>query len=47
MIEKKKFNPLFPRLIMAAGGRPTYFKMGKFSFLHAIVGRFDILVTEI
>jgi hypothetical protein len=29
MIEKRKFNPLFPTLIMGAGGRPTYFKMAK------------------
>jgi hypothetical protein len=29
MIEKRKFNPLFPTLIMGEGGRPTYFKMAK------------------
>ena len=29
MTEKRKFNPLFPTLIMGAGGRPTYFKMAK------------------
>jgi hypothetical protein len=29
MTEKRKFNPLFPTLIMRAGGRPTYFKMAK------------------
>jgi hypothetical protein len=29
MIEKRKFNPLFPTLIMGAGRRPTYFKMAK------------------
>jgi hypothetical protein len=28
MTEKRKFNPLFPTLIMGAGGRP-YFKMAK------------------
>jgi hypothetical protein len=29
MTEKRKFNPLFPTLIMGAGGRPTYFKWPK------------------
>jgi hypothetical protein len=29
MTEKRKFNPIFPTLIMGAGGRPTYFKMAK------------------
>jgi hypothetical protein len=29
MTEKRKFNPLFPTLIMGAGGRPKYFKMAK------------------
>jgi hypothetical protein len=29
MTEKRKFNPLFPTLIMGAGGRPTYFKMAE------------------
>jgi hypothetical protein len=29
MTEKRKFNPLFPTLIMGAGGRPTYFKTAK------------------
>jgi hypothetical protein len=29
MTEKRKFNPLFPTLIMGAGRRPTYFKMAK------------------
>jgi hypothetical protein len=29
MTEKRKFNPLFPTLIMGAGGRQTYFKMAK------------------
>jgi hypothetical protein len=29
MTEKRKFNPLFPTLIMGAGERPTYFKMAK------------------
>jgi hypothetical protein len=29
MTEKRKFNTLFPTLILGAGGRPTYFKMGK------------------
>jgi hypothetical protein len=29
MTEKRKFNPLFPTLIMGAGGRPTYYKMAK------------------
>jgi hypothetical protein len=29
MSEKRKFNPLFPTLIMGAGGRPTYFKIAK------------------
>jgi hypothetical protein len=40
MTEKRKFNPLFPPLIMGAGKRPTYFKMAKnvkvSLFLHAI-----------
>jgi hypothetical protein len=29
MTEKRKVNPLFPTLIMGAGGRPTCFKMAK------------------
>jgi hypothetical protein len=29
MTEKRKFNPLFPTLIMGAVGRPMYFKMAK------------------
>jgi hypothetical protein len=29
MTEKRKFNPLFPTLIIGAGGRPTYPKMAK------------------
>jgi hypothetical protein len=38
MTKKRKFNPLFPTLIMGAGGRPTYFKMAK-NVKSLIIGR--------
>jgi hypothetical protein len=46
---KENIQPTFPTLIMGAGGRPTYFKMGKnvkvSLFLHAIQSGAQIIET--